>query len=143
MNFQHVLVVCAGNICRSPMGEALLKASFPDKHIRSAGIVGLVGHPADPLAVECMAELGINISQHQGRLLDRALLIQSDIVLTMSADQVKMIEQQWPFSKGKVFRLCHWSGKDIPDPYQQPKDAFILARNLIIQGVSEWEQKLC
>jgi protein-tyrosine phosphatase len=143
MKFQTILVICAGNICRSPMAEALLKAALPNKTILSAGIVGLSGHPADAMAVECMAELGIDISKHIGRPLDRNLMLSADIVLTMSTEQVKVVEQQWPFSKGKVFRLGHWSGKDIDDPYRHPKDAFVAARNLIIQGVSEWEQKLC
>ena len=143
MKFQTILVICAGNICRSPMAEAFLKDSLPTKTVLSAGIVGLSGHPADPMAVECMAELGMDISKHIGRLLNRNLMLSADIVLTMSSEQVKIVEQQWPFSKGKVFRLCHWSAKDIADPYQHPKEAFILARNLIIQGVSEWERKLC
>ncbi len=125
------------------MAEALLKAALPNKTILSAGIVGLSGHPADAMAMECMAELGIDISKHIGRPLDRNLMLSADIVLTMSTEQVKVVEQQWPFSKGKVFRLGHWSGKDIDDPYRHPKDAFVAARNLIIQGVSEWEQKLC
>jgi protein-tyrosine phosphatase len=143
MNFQTILVICAGNICRSPMAEALLKVALPNKTILSAGIVGLSGHPADPMAVECMAELGIDISKHIGRPLDRHLMLSADIVLTMSTEQVRVVEQQWPFSKGKVFRLCHWSAKDIADPYRYPKDAFVAARHLIIQGVSEWEPKLC
>ena len=140
---EKIVFVCLGNICRSPMAEALLKAALPDKTILSAGIVGLSGQPADPIAIECMAELGVDISKHVGRFLDRNLMLDADIVLTMSSEQVKVIEQQWPFSKGKVFRLCHWSSKDIADPYRHPKDVFLEARNLIIQGVSEWERKLC
>ena len=47
MQINNILVVCVGNICRSPMAEYLLKQQFPQLHIESAGISGLVGHNAD------------------------------------------------------------------------------------------------
>ncbi|HDZ1742706.1 TPA: protein tyrosine phosphatase, partial [Klebsiella pneumoniae] len=50
--FDSVLVVCTGNICRSPMGERILQSLLPEKIIKSAGVGALVGHPADPLALQ-------------------------------------------------------------------------------------------
>ncbi len=48
--FKSILVVCTGNICRSPIGERLLRQHLPDRHIASAGIYGLEGSPADDSA---------------------------------------------------------------------------------------------
>ena len=48
--FSSILVVCTGNICRSPMGERLLRQQLPGKQVSSAGIFGLEGHPADAVA---------------------------------------------------------------------------------------------
>ena len=56
MAFENILVVCVGNICRSPMAEALLKQRFPEKNIDSAGVGALVGHGADDAAIKVMQE---------------------------------------------------------------------------------------
>jgi len=142
MIFPNILVVCVGNICRSPMAEALLKQSFPQRNIFSAGLEGLVGHAADPLAIECMQEDGIDISSHVACRLSAEMLIRADLILTMSTRQVQEIETRWAFSRGKVFKLCHWSDKNIPDPYCKGKPAFILAKNLIQEGVMDWSLHL-
>lgn len=49
--FDSILVVCVGNICRSPTGERLLKRHLPEKEIASAGIGALVGKTADKSAI--------------------------------------------------------------------------------------------
>jgi protein-tyrosine phosphatase len=138
MSFQNILIVCIGNICRSPMAEALFKQACPEKHISSAGLEGLVGHPADRHAVECMDEEGVDISTHIARRLDADMLIRADLVLAMTSQQVKAIEERWGFSKGKVFRLCHWSDQGIADPYQKGKSEFVAAKELIEEGVRDW-----
>lgn len=142
MSFQNILVVCIGNICRSPMGEALLKQAYPDRKIASAGIEGVVGHPADPYAIECMRTMGVDISSHIARQLDSEMLVQADIVFAMTTQQVKSIEERWAFSKGKVFRLCHWSDKNISDPYRKGMSEFISAKELVEEGVRDWGLRL-
>lgn len=142
MSFQNILIVCIGNICRSPMAEAIFQEACPEKKISSAGLEGLVGHHADRHAVECMADIGIDISTHIARRLDAAMLTKADLVLAMTAQQVKTIEERWGFTKGKVFRLCHWSDRGIADPYQKGKSEFIAAKALIEEGVKDWVSHL-
>lgn len=48
--FNTILVVCTGNICRSPIGEHLLRGLLSNKIVDSAGTNALVGHAADPSA---------------------------------------------------------------------------------------------
>ena len=43
------------------------------------------------------------------------ILAEADLILVMSQNQQKHIEQTWPFAKGKTFRLGHWQGKNIPE----------------------------
>ncbi|WP_441294782.1 arsenate reductase/protein-tyrosine-phosphatase family protein, partial [Klebsiella pneumoniae] len=45
--FNSILVLCTGNICRSPIAERILRDFFPEKEIDSAGLGALVGKPAD------------------------------------------------------------------------------------------------
>ncbi len=142
MNFQNILVICMGNICRSPMAEALLKQAFPLKDISSAGLEGLVGCSPDPLAIECMREIGVDISTHLGRRLNTEMLIKADLVLAMTTQQVQIVEARWEFSKGRVFRLCHWSDKNIADPHRKEKSAFISSKDLIQEGVRDWSRYL-
>ena len=53
--FERILVVCDGNICRSPTVAAMLAAARPDKRISSAGLVGLEGHDMEPTARDVAA----------------------------------------------------------------------------------------
>ncbi|KAA8732069.1 low molecular weight phosphotyrosine protein phosphatase [Acinetobacter qingfengensis] len=140
MNFNNVLVICAGNICRSPMAEVLLKQHFPNLQVNSAGLVAMVDHPADEKSQLCMQRLGIDLSNHRAKQITAEDVKQVDVVLTMSTQQQKHLEQLFPFSKGKVFRLGHWQNKDISDPYQKPQEAFDQACQLIQTFIQDWEK---
>ncbi len=139
MQIQSILVVCVGNICRSPMAEYLLKQDYPQLMIDSAGISGLSGHPADDKAQLCMQHLGIDISGHIAKKLNAEHLKKADLILVMSKNQQAYIEQTWPFAKGKVFRLGHWQNKNVPDPYQHDQAFFDETCQLIQQCVTDWK----
>ena len=94
MAFENILVVCVGNICRSPMAEALLKQRFPEKNIDSAGVGALVGHSADPAAIEIMQAQNIDISTHVAKQIDEKLAQKADLIFTMSEGQNKWIEDR-------------------------------------------------
>ncbi|PIP03768.1 MAG: protein tyrosine phosphatase [Hydrogenophilales bacterium CG_4_10_14_3_um_filter_58_23] len=131
----NILVICIGNICRSPIAEGLLKRALPEKRVYSAGIGAMIGYPADPFAVQLMQELGIDISAHRAQSLASWMVSEADIILTMDQEQKRFIEQKYSTSKGKVFRLGEFSKYDIPDPYQQDLAVFRQTYTLIAQGV--------
>ena len=139
MNFRNILVVCVGNICRSPMGEFLLKANHPDLHIESAGLSAMVGHSADNKAIACMNLLNIDMQNHVAKQINAELIKKSDLILVMSTNQQKHIEQTWPFAKGKVFRLGHWQGQNVPDPYKHDQAFFDETCRNIQSYVSDWQ----
>ena len=142
MAFDHILVVCVGNICRSPMAEALLKQRFPDKIIDSAGVGALIGHPADPAALEIMSKQQIDITNHIAKQIDEQLAKKVDLIFTMSDGQTKWIEERWPFCRGKTFKLGHWMDKDIADPYKHEMSAFETAYQDIVDGLAQWTDKI-
>lgn len=140
--FDRILVVCVGNICRSPMAEAVLRAHYPDKTVQSAGIDALAGEPAHPTAIALMRERGLDLDGHRGRQLDERLLRGSDLVLVMERGHQKWIEAQWPHAKGRVFRWGHWSDFDVPDPYRRGEKEFREALALIDKGLEDWKERL-
>ena len=145
--FSQILITCVGNICRSPMAEALLRqrclARLGDRiEVRSAGIHAVIGHPAEPFAGTLMTEFGLDISQHRGMKISPLLVRWAEIILVMELEQKRSIESRYPTARGKVFRLLENEGLDIPDPYQQDLEAFRSAFILIQRGVDEWIDKL-
>jgi protein-tyrosine phosphatase len=87
-----ILVVCTGNVCRSPIAEGSLRASLVGRFggsapsISSAGIEGLEGSPPMPEAIEAAAERGIDIASHRARRLSPADVAGADLVLGMSSE---------------------------------------------------------
>lgn len=142
--FDHVLILCAGNICRSPMALGFFQQALQGKSIAldSAGIIGLSGQPADASALTAMHEVGIDISSHVAKKLDKQLSLWADVILVMTTEQVKQVQAAYPHTAGKTYRLGHWSGFDVADPYRKPQSAFTQARESIRQGVDDWLTKL-
>lgn len=142
MAFDNILVVCVGNICRSPMAMALLQAQYPDKYIDSAGVSAVVGHPADPAAIEVMDSQNIDITDHIAKQITAELTVKADLILTMSTSQTKWIESKWPHCRGKTFRLGHWLDQDIADPYRHEFSAFETAYQDIVASLELWQDKI-
>ncbi|MDF9777877.1 low molecular weight protein-tyrosine-phosphatase [Pseudomonas baetica] len=143
--FNKILVVCIGNICRSPTVEALLKSKLANRGIDvcSAGLGALVDKPMDKTALEVLREHGGDLPDHKGRQLTREMLQQADIVLTMEQRHVETIARMAPEVRGKTFLLGKWqNNQEIPDPYRQQKVAFDHVYQLMTQGVDSWSQKL-
>ncbi len=146
MMFERILVVCTGNICRSPMAAALLGHNLashnPAVEVQSAGLAALVGYPADPLAQDLMRDRGIDLSNHRAQQLTPAMVMDADVVLAMETVQVKMVESMLPGARGRVHRLGKAGAFDVADHYGGPRDAFVKALDLIEQGLADWQRRL-
>lgn len=138
-------MVCVGNICRSPMAEALwaqMGPKGPGVQVASAGIAALVGHPADPLAQELMRERGLDLSAHRARQLTPQMINDFELILVMEAGHQRAVESMAPTARGRVLRVGKWSNFDVPDPYRKDRAAFEQALNLIEQGLNDFRLKL-
>lgn len=137
-----ILTLCTGNICRSPLAEALLAREMPQHTIFSAGLDVLVGQPADHLAVRVASAHDLDIKAHRAQQVTRWLCLQVELILVMEQSHKAQLEHQFPVVRGKVFRLGQFDKLDIADPYQQPIAAFIAAYSAIAQGVANWVPRI-
>ncbi|MEE9444426.1 MAG: hypothetical protein V3V19_02035 [Cocleimonas sp.] len=141
--FNNIMLVCIGNICRSPIAEVMLKDQHPQLTVFSSGLGALAGKPADPFSVELMTEKGIDLTNHCAQQINTVLVSSSDLILTMEQRHVDKLHSQYPESRGKVHLIGKWiDNKEIPDPYKKDKKAFIHAMTLIEAGLDAWKNKL-
>ncbi len=139
---QKILVICTGNICRSPLAAALLAREMPGLEVSSAGLDALIGMPADPLAVQVGTAHGLDLSAHRARRIGAVHCHQSQLLLVMTRSQKVETEQRFPLTRGKVYLLGHHSRFEVADPYRQPLSAFEAAYADIERGVHAWCQVL-
>lgn len=142
MRFDSILVVCVGNICRSPTAERLLKQALPHKTISSAGISALAGHAADDTATAVADQNGVSLEGHVARQLTRELCQQHDLILVMEQKHIDAVTRIAPEVRGKTMLYGHWIKRDIPDPYRQSREAFEFTYDLLADATQAWAQRL-
>lgn len=141
--FDSILVICTGNICRSPIAERILRELLPEKKIDSAGTGALVDKPADQSAKEVASKYGISLDNHKGRQFTPQIGRQYDLILVMEKSHIEAIGRIAPEVRGKTMLLGHWMmQREIPDPYRQGLEAFDFVYHLIDQASQSWVEKL-
>ena len=141
----RLLIVCKGNICRSPMAEAIVRARLlrNGMQVASAGLAAMRGFPIDPRAQASLAMHGYDASGHIARQATKPLMLQSDLVLAMEQRQVAAVLALCPTLRGRVLMLSHWDdGSDIEDPYGRDQQAFDIAFDRIESCIRDWRTKL-
>lgn len=147
----HILVVCTANICRSPVGEALLRdklrmESLVHWTVSSAGTWAAVGDSASLFSRILMAEQGLDIGNHRSQPVTERLLQQANLVLCMETGHVKTLKSAFPTVKHKLFTLKQMVGKrgSVRDPYggtrQDYEEMVAEVNKLIEQGFPRIKQ---
>jgi len=104
----RVLVVCTGNICRSPAGERLLRHRLPlgsGIEVASAGTHGVVGHPVEPTMARLLVEDGVDAEHFAARRLSAALVAEADLVLGMETEHRSAAVTAYPRALTRTFTL--------------------------------------
>ena len=141
--FDSILVICTGNICRSPIGERYLQQLLPEKRISSAGTGALIDHEADISALKIANANGLCLDRHRSRQFTGALGREYDLILAMDKSHIEYIGRIAPELRGKTMLFGYWlSNKEIPDPYRKSEEAFASVYKLIVQAGQRWAEKL-
>ena len=143
---QRILIVCVGNICRSPMAEILLRHKLGGgEHVRveSAGLAAMVGDPIDPLAGRVLAANGLESASHVARQVTPAMIGTADLVLAMQKRHLDAIHAISPQARGKTFLVGKWEGEEeVPDPYGKTMPVFEDAYGRIDRMLYAWRMHL-
>lgn len=128
MEKRRILFVCAGNICRSPLGEGVLR-----HHARERGLASLIetesagtggwhqGDPPDHRSIAVARSRGIDISRQRARLLRLDDFNSFDLIFAMDRDNLRNIVRLAPHdSTADIHLFMDFAGsmsRDVPDPY--------------------------
>jgi protein-tyrosine-phosphatase len=117
-----VIFICTANICRSPIAEALFRAALgktqKDWRIESAGTWAPDGEPAAEKAQHILRARGIELSRHRSRSVNRGLLNQFNLILTMERGHKEALRAEFPELAGRTYLLSEMVDQiyDIQDP---------------------------
>ena len=141
--FNKILIVCVGNICRSPTAQYMLQAALPNKQVDSAGLHAMVNRDMDAQARAVAEKQGLVCDTHCARQLTSELAREYDLILVMEKRHRDEIAERFPELMAKTMLLAKWEGeKDIPDPYRKSDEVFEQIYKLIETSVQSWAKKL-
>jgi len=143
----NILIVCLGNICRSPMAQVLLQNAVNNElkehniTVTSAGFLHN-GEPASQPAETLMLKWGLDLTSHLSTKITRALVSQQDLILAMEEEQVDRIKELNE-TRPHIESIVSFASKglktgDIHDPYGDPPHVY---ENIAIE-IKELVQKI-
>ena len=145
MTTQSVLFVCLGNICRSPLVEAVARKHFVaagiDIHVASCGTGGWhAGEQADPRMRAAAAQAGYDLEPHRARQLRIDDLERYDLLLAMDSNNLRDMQRvAGGKASDRLALFLDWSGaappRDFPDPYYEELTAFSRSVMLAERGI--------
>jgi len=148
----QIVVVCTGNICRSPMAAKLLEhalaaedAPLNEIKVVSAGVSVLGGDAASGNSVKALKKVGLDIEDHRSQPFTYALMDQSDLILVMTDSHRQIIQHAFPEDKTPImlFREKVAKGsKEVPDPYGGPLDYYVETRDSLADAIPSLLQHL-
>ncbi len=145
--FGSILVLCSGNICRSPMAKALFDSLAPTLDVESAGLWvehnKLSGSRAASNAIDVSKQYGLDLKQHSAKQVTQALVDQYELILVMSPSQIERLSQLYPSARRKTLLLGQWLGiSNVDDPLNQEKLQFEYCFSQLKRMVESWTLRL-
>ena len=137
----HVLFVCTGNTCRSPMAEALMKKIATEQNLNitcdSAGVSAFPGSPLSPMAKKVLSEcFGIANFDHKAKQVTPALLAECDLAVAMTENHRLLLTQAFGAEEKAIAMPV-----GVGDPYGGDFATYEKAANAILTGLSKLLEK--
>jgi protein-tyrosine phosphatase len=134
---RRVVVICHGNICRSPFAGLDLARRLKGVEVRTAGLHTSDGRPAEPNAREVAAEMGVPVDEHASRRFDEGDVEWADLIVAMQGRHIAVLAERWPGCERRA-RLLGDYLPDAPhailDPWGQDKPVFEAVFRKIVAG---------
>ena len=142
---RRLLVICYGNLCRSPFAAELLARRFPSGEVRSAGLEARDGTAAEPAAIRMALRHGIDLRTHAAHRIRGDDVAWADLIIAMEGHQCARIRRRWPEGAAKTHLLGDFFDRGpflIADPYGHDDEVFAATFDRISQGVKVLARKL-
>ncbi len=148
-----VLVVCTGNICRSPTGEGVLRDLIAARglgdriRVSSAGTHDYhVGEPPDPRTLKHASKRGYDLSSQRAAQVRAEDFEAFDYILAMDRGHLRTLKQMQPAgARAKVGLFLEasgqWKGADVPDPYYGGAAGFDLVLDMAEEAAARWLER--
>ena len=145
-----VLVVCTGNICRSPTGEGVLRHRAEARGlsgrvaVRSAGTHDYhVGESPDRRSMKHASKRGYDLSAQRAMQVERAHFDEYDYILAMDRGHLRILKQMAPAGSRARIGLfleasADWHGEDVPDPYYGGPEDFERVLDMVEEAADRW-----
>ena len=137
-----IVFVCTGNICRSPMAEAIARTlDIRGVDYVSVGTSALIGLPATRPARRMAEEVGADLSSHRSQDLNALRGVDPHAIYVMEPHQIDWVTSWRPDWSDRI-ELLDPDGTPIADPYMRSRAAYRKARDQILAAVElragEW-----